>query len=287
MKSHRRFIYVLTLPVVIVLFGLLIFPLISTLFISTQSTLDGLDNMSFVGLKNYYDFLTSPVIHHSILITTVFVISTLSATTLFGFFIALLLNDIKWGAAIFRTLIIIPLAIAPVVAGLTWRVMLDPLFGVVNYLIGFIGIPPLGWAAEIKTALFTLIIVDTWQWTPFMTIILYAGLQMLPVDVFEAGKIDGVSRFQEIQYITIPLLKPLFIIALIFRFMDAFKSFDIIYAITKGGPGHATETLVIRAFFETFKYHKHEVGAVIGVFLLIVTFAMTKFALKALEAKDA
>ena len=159
--------------------------------------------------------------------------------------------------------------------------------GVINYLISFIGIPPLGWAAEIKTALFTLIIVDTWQWTPFMTIILYAGLQMLPIDVFEAGKIDGVSKFQEILYITIPLLKPLFIIALIFRFMDAFKSFDIIYAITKGGPGYATETLVIRAFFETFKYHKHEVGAVIGVFLLIVTFAMTKFALKALEAKEA
>ncbi len=208
--------------------------------------------------------------------------ATLCTTTIFGFSIALLLNDIKHGVAIFRTIFILPLAVTPVVAGLTWGMMFNPLFGVVNYLLSFVGIPELGWATEIKTALFTIIIIDTWQWTPFMTIILYAGLQMLPAETYEAAKIDGASRFQEILYITIPLLKPIFIIALIFRFMDAFRSFDVIYTVTKGGPGNATETMVVRAYLESLKYHKLEIGAVIGIILLIITFIITKYALRAM-----
>jgi multiple sugar transport system permease protein len=158
--------------------------------------------------------------------------------------------------------------------------MFNPLYGVVNYLLGLVGVPPLGWATEIQTALLTVIIIDTWQWTPFMIIILYAGLQMLPVETYEAAKLDGASWFQEIRFITIPLLKPILIIAIIFRFMDAFRSFDIIYIVTHGGPGHATETMVMRAYLESLKYFRLEMGAVIGIILLIFTFIGTKYALK-------
>ena len=281
-SSQNRFVYMLILPVVVFLFALLIFPLIFTLYISTQSSSAGLEKLRFVGLSNYKDLFTSSIFLNSVKNTIIFVLATLCSTTLIGFFISFLLNDIKRGKGIFRTIFILPLAITPVVAGLTWSMMFNPLFGVVNYLFGLVGLPELGWATETKTALLTIIIIDTWQWTPFMTVILYAGLQMLPDETLEAAKIDGATRLQEILYITIPLLKPILIIAIIFRFMDAFRAFDIIYTVTKGGPGHATETMVVRAYLESLSYHKLEMGAVIGVVFLIITFIITKYALKAM-----
>jgi multiple sugar transport system permease protein len=265
---------------VVILFGLLIFPLLFSLYISTQSSAAGLDKLKFVGLSNYLEVFTSSIFRKSVLNTALFVLATVGTTTIFGFIIALLLNGIKKGVGIYRTIFILPLAVAPVVAGLTWGMMFNPVFGVVNYLLGFLKIPPLGWATEMKTALITIIIIDTWQWTPFMTIILYAGMQMLPAETYEAARIDGASRMQEIRYITIPLLKPIFIISLIFRFMDAFKSFDVIYSVTKGGPGHATETMVVRAYLESLSYHRLEIGAVIGLILLIITFVVTKLSFK-------
>lgn len=284
-KKEKRFTYMLTLPVVIMLFGLLIFPLIFSLYISTLSSSAGLGQLKFVGLRNYLEVFTSTIFQKSVVNTTLFVLATVVTTTLAGFFIALLLNSIKRALGIFRTIFILPLAVAPVVAGLTWGMMFNPLFGVVNYLIEFLGLPPSGWATEMKTALLTIIIIDTWQWTPFMIIILYAGMQMLPSETYEAAKIDGATRIQEIRYIMIPLLKPIFIIALIFRFMDAFKSFDVIYSVTKGGPGHATETMVIRAYLESLSYHRLEIGAVIGIILLIITFVVTKLSLKYMPSK--
>ena len=281
-SKQKRFAYALTLPISVVLLGLLIFPLIFSVYISTMSTAAGLQKLQFVGLRNYKEVFTSSIFFNSVKNTVIFVLATVSTTTIVGFSIALLLNDIKRCAGIFRTLLITPLAIAPVVAGLTWGMMFNPLFGVVNYLLGFLGIPPLGWATEIKTALITIIIIDTWQWTPFMMIILYAGIQMIPVETYEAARIDGANRFQETMYITIPLLKPIFIIALIFRVMDAFRSFDIIYTVTRGGPGNATETIVIRAYLASIKYHRLEIGAVIGIILLIITFIVSKYALKAM-----
>jgi multiple sugar transport system permease protein len=279
-QTQKRFAYTLTLPIVIVLLGLLIFPLIFSVYISTQSSLEGLDELKFVGLRNYQEAFTNSIFRHSVYITFIFVIISVGLTTVLGFFVAHLLNGIDRGVGIFRTIYMLPLAITPVIVGLTFGMMFNPLFGVINYLMGLIHIPPLGWATEIETALLTVIIIDTWQWTPFMIIILYAGLQMLPVETYEAAKLDGASWFQEIKFITIPLLKPILMIAIIFRFMDAFRSFDIIYVVTHGGPGHATETMVMRAYLESLKYFRLEMGAVIGIILLILTFTGTKYALK-------
>lgn len=281
-NTKKSFAYVLTLPVSITILCLLLFPLGFSILMSFMSSSTGLQKLQFVGLKNYREVISSPIFLESFKNTIIFVVVTVCTTIIIGFFIALLLNDIKRCVGIFRTLLILPLAVAPVVSGLTWGMMFNPLFGIINYLIGFLGIPPLGWATEIKTALLTIIIIDTWQWTPFVMIIIYAGLQMIPGEMYEAARIDGASRLQEIIYITIPSLKPIFIITLLFRFMDAFKSFDVFYSVTKGGPGHATETMVVKAYLESFKYHRLEIGAVIGIFLLIITFIITKQALKVL-----
>ncbi|NPV54271.1 MAG: sugar ABC transporter permease [Firmicutes bacterium] len=200
-----------------------------------------------------------------------------------GLGLALILNSIGKGVAIYRTIFILPIAVSPVVTGLTWNMLLNPLYGVVNYLIGLFGIRPLGWTTDIALALPSVIMIDVWQWTPFMMLILYAGLQMLPKEPFEAALIDGASPFQCFWSVTIPLLKPIMAIALIFRGLEAFKAFDVIYTITKGGPGHATETWIIRAYLESFRFHRLEVGAVIGVIMLIVTLIICKRVVRVLD----
>jgi len=279
---YRRFAYFLTLPVAVVLFALVIFPLLFSLFMSVQSSHAGLSRLEFIGLNNFAEVFSSRLFYNAALNTVIFVLATVASTTILGFVIARLLNDITRGAGVFRTVFIMTLAVSPVVAGLTWGMMFNPLFGVVNFLLTRIGLPELGWATEIKSALVTIMIVETWQWTPFMLIILYAGMRMLPVEIYEAGKMDGVRWWQEIFYITLPSLKPILTIGLIFRAMDAFRSFDVIYSMTKGGPGNATETLVIRAYLESLKYHRLEIGAVIGLVLLMVTIIGTQLALRAL-----
>ncbi len=270
----------MTLPIAAVLFCLVIFPLVFSLFMSVQSSRAGLSRLVFVGLGNYAEVFTSSLFYNAVWNTVIYVLGTVASTTIFGFLIAYLLNGIRKGAAVFRTIFILSLAVTPVVAGLTFGMMFNPLFGVVNYVLSFLGVPPLGWATEISTALVTLMIVETWQWTPFMMIILYAGIIMLPEDIFEAGKMDGARWWQELFFITLPSLKPVFLIALIFRFMDAFRSFDVIYSMTKGGPGNSTETIVIRAYLESLKYFRLEIGAVIGVVLLIFTMIGTRLTLR-------
>lgn len=280
LAKEKQFAYLLTLPVVVVLFGLLIFPLLFSLYISTHSSAEGLNSLRFVGLRNYVEVFTSSIFWTSVVNSALFLAATVSITAVAGFLIALLLDSVTGRTGAFRTIFILPLAVAPVVSGLTWGMMFNPVYGVINHLLGLVGIPGLGWATEMRTALLTIVIIDTWQWTPFVIVVLYAGLQMLPVEPYESARMDGATRLQEVWFITLPLLKPVFVIALIFRVMDAFKSFDVIYSVTKGGPGHATETMVVRAYLESLSYHRLEIGAVIGVVLLIVTFALTKLALR-------
>jgi multiple sugar transport system permease protein len=285
-RNEKQFSYVLTLPVVIVLLGLLIFPLAFSLFISTQSTAKGMNNMVFVGLKNFKEIFTSPIYGNAAVVTAVFVACSVATSTVFGFAVALLLNEIRRGTGVFQAMFILPLAIAPVVTGLTFSMMFNPVFGVINYIFESIGLPSLGWATEISTALITIIIVDTWQWTPFMIVIIYAGLQMLPADVYEAADIDGAGYVQKFRQLTLPLLKPIIVIALLFRLMDTFRSFDIIYTLTAGGPGHATETVIIRVYQESLRYYRLEIGAAVGILLLVIITVVSKFALKMMPGEE-
>lgn len=283
MKSRSsKLPYIFVLPVTITLFALVIYPLIYAVFISLHSTSRGIHQAQFVGLRNFINLLSSAIFWNALKNTAIFTAGTVGLTFLLGLLIALLLRSVRRGLNIYRVIFILPLGVSPVVAGLTWGMMLNPLFGVVNFFLGFLGIRGLGWATDIKLALPTVIMIDVWQWTPFMMIILYAGLQMLPKDCFEAAMVDGASAWRNFIHITLPLLRPIIVIALIFRLMEAFKSFDIIYTVTKGGPGHATETMIVRAYLESLKYHKLEYGAVIGLIMLVMTILISQKATKRL-----
>lgn len=275
--------YLLTLPVVIALIIVLFYPTIYAVLMCFQSTGSGTGNPVFVGLENFKTLFTNKEFYQNGLNTLLFTIGSVGISFLLGFGLALLLNSIDFGVSVYRTVFILPIGVTPVVAGLTWNMLLNPLYGILNYFLELIGIQPLGWTTDIRMALPSVIMIDVWQWTPFMLLILYAGLQMLPKEPYEAALIDGASSLQSFRYVTFPLLKPIIAIAVVLRGLEAFKAFDIIYTITKGGPGRATETWIVRAYMESFRFHRMEMGAVIGIIMLIITILVCRRIVRVLE----
>jgi len=192
---------------------------------------------------------------------------------LLGFALALLLNRDFRGKRVLVSLAVVPMMIAPVAVGLMWRVALNYELGIVTYLIRSVGIPLkealLGTSA---TALPTLMVIDIWQWTPFIFLIMLAGLHGLPKEPYEAAQVDGASKWQIFRMLTLPLLKPLIVIALLLRVIDAFKTFDQVYILTGGGPGNVTDLVCMFAYRINFKVYNLGYGAsvVLVIFLMIL-----------------
>ena len=173
-----------------------------------------------------------------------------------------------------RTLIILPMSITPIVVGLMWRILYNPSFGLINSTLASLGIAGPEWLGSRDTALLSVILVDVWQWTPFMFLMMTAELQSLPIEPFEAARVDGASGLQTFQLITLPMMKPIILIALLFRIIDGFKvsTFDPIFIMTKGGPGSITQTLNIYAFLTGFEwFNLGYASAIVVCALLLLT----------------
>ena len=204
------------------------------------------DARSYVGLDNYRALFTNDAARNSILTTVTFTVSAVTLEFLLGLGLALLL----WRDSIFRrtclALLLIPVTVTPLVVGLVFRALLAPDYGMIGYYAAQWGISPTrGFFGDTGTALGTLVVVDAWQWTPFMALILLAGLKSLPTDVLEAAEADGATATQRFWIIILPMLLPAVFLALVLRTMDAFRVFDIIFATTNGGPADATDVLMI------------------------------------------
>ena len=269
MLKNRTFATLLTLPLSLALLALLIYPLIYTAVMAFRVP-------GGIGLDHVIETVTAAGFWQVVRNSVVFTISSTFLSFVLGFLIAYALEFVSVGRQWFVSIFILPLAIMPVVSGLTWSMMLNPAFGVVNYLLRLVDIAPLAWATGSGSALLTVILIDVWQWTPFCFIIVFAGFQALPREPLEAARVDGAGQLQELRYLILPMLRAILTITLIFRFMEAFKAFDVIYVVTQGGPGRASETLVIRAFMQGFKFFKPETAAVIAVMLLVVTTLVTR-----------
>ena len=202
-----------------------------------------------------------------------FVSASVSSQLILGFAMALLINrpHIK-GIGVVRTLIILPMSITPIVVGLMWRILYNPSFGLINAFLGLLGIVGPEWLGSKDTALLSVILVDIWQWTPFMFLMMTAGLQSLPAEPFEAALVDGASGFQILRLITLPLMKPIILVAVLFRIIDGFKvsTFDSIFIMTKGGPGSITQTLNIYAFLTGFEWFNLGYASAMVVFTLVL-----------------
>lgn len=269
----KRVRYVFIMPALIFVIVMMAFPILYTLRLSfTQWSMSATRAPVWLGLANYKSFFSSdPRFWGAVGRTFAFTMIAVAVETILGVVIALVLNRETRGQNFIKTLFLLPMIATPVAVGMVWLLMYEPSIGVLNYLLGLIGLPQGLWLASPQQALGSLILVDVWQWTPMITLIVLAGLASLSREPFEAAIVDGASRLQIIRHITIPLIQPTIVASVILRSIDAFKTYDIIYTMTQGGPGFATETLNIYSFVLGFQYFQMgKASALLMIFFALV-----------------
>lgn len=244
------------IPAFVVVVALMVFPVAYTVYLSfTNWTPTSLGSPELVGFQNYTDLILNDERFLDALWRTIWYTAVgLSIQCVLGVGLALIFNQDFAGRGILRTIFLMPMVAAPVAIALVWMMILDINTGILNYLLDLAFGLRVPWLSGRQVVLWSMIIIDTWQWTPFVMLITLAGLSSLPVEPFEAAVIDGASSFQLFRYITFPMLRPTILVALMFRGIDALKTFDVIYVITQGGPAFASETLNIYAFLQGFSY---------------------------------
>lgn len=261
-------------PTIIALFVVVIFPIVYNIYMSFNKWKIGLGSPKFIGLQNYIDAFSDPRFWNGLKVMFFFSGLSLSLEIVLGLLIAVYLNKEFKGSNFVQTIYIFPFAATPVAIALIWRIMLNPQIGALNYFLSLIGLPPSLWISSAKTVILSLVLVDVWKWTPMITLIVLAGLKSLPKDPYEAAVIDGANTPQVFYHITLPLIQPVLVSALILRSLDNLKEFDIIYTITQGGPGIASETLYLYSYKTAFSFFKGGYGStlIILVFLLVLIF---------------
>lgn len=243
-------------PAVLVLALLSIWPVFNLAYLSLADVkwLSGSAVVDFVGLQNFRELFTNePVYWAGVRNTIVFAVCAVTAQMVLGFSMALVVRRASnMGRSILTAIFLLPIVIPPIVIGAMWRLLLGRDFGIVNAFLGFLGLPLVDWLGDPRFALMSVIIVDVWHWTPFVFLLTLAGLESLDQEVFEAARLDVTSRWQELRYVTIPLMMPTLLITLAFRMILSFKVFDEVFLLTGGGPGTATEVInfsINRVFF--------------------------------------
>jgi len=239
---------------------------------------DPQEGMVWVGLANYAEAFSDSRFWHSLRVTLIYSFVSVAFQLVIGLGLALLLNRRFRGQSIARVAFILPMVIAPVAVGLVFRTLIfSYTFGILNYLLSVVGIEPIGWLTELRWVLPSVIGIHTWQWTPFAFLVFLASLQSFPLDIYEAARIDGASRWNTFLLVTLPLLRPAISIVLVLRLTIALRAFAALWAATEGGPGVATETLVIRIFRTCFDYLNVGSAATLIVILFLLNFVFTGF----------
>lgn len=263
-------------PALVLLGGMLLYPIAYTVWVSFSSfDLAKFEPSGWVGLSNYRLVLEDPGFAKSLQVTGVYLVLALPLQMVLGFAIAFLLN-VEWkGRGVLRALFLIPMVVAPVVAGGIWRMLLDPMWGIVNHVLGLVGIGPVEWLGDPNLAMISLVVIDTWRWTPFVVLIASAGIMALPTEVYEAARVDGASALRTLWRITLPLLVPVMTAAFIVRWLGAVKMFDIALAATKGGPGQATDVVNLYIYDKGFRSLEFGSASSMATLVLLLTLVVT------------
>jgi len=272
-------------PALAVLLSLSIYPLIYSVTISLQhETAAGVT----WGLTNFTRLFSDNFFWTAMAHTFVYAAAALTCEFLLGLGLALLLNNQIRGRSFFRVSLLVPMMLPSVVVGVVWRLMLNPNFGAINGTLKQFGVDTenLIWTASPKLAMLSVIAVDVWQWTPFVFLVLLAGLQAIPQEPYEAALIDGSSRWQTFRHVTLPLLKPSILIVLLLRTMDLLRVFDQIFILTEGGPGFATETISLYIYRTAFRFFDFGYAAAMSFVLLALTNIISAVYIKFLQAKE-
>jgi multiple sugar transport system permease protein len=268
--QRRGEVLLLLGPCVLYLVAFSVYPLVTSLFRSFEDYNSQQNTWRWIGLGNYRQLFSDTEFWHTVEHTAFLTFGGVALQVVLGTALALFFNQRLRGATFVRGLVILPMLLTPVVVGLMWRALLNPDWGMLNWLATQVGFHNVQWLTDPSMALRTLILVDTWQWTPFVFVVVFARLQALPVDVFEAGEVDGATWFKRLRYLTLPLLMPAIAFAAIFRGIDAFRTFDLVYGLTNGGPVRSTSTLSFQAFQNGFQYFHYGYASAIAYVMVIV-----------------
>lgn len=240
----------------------------------------------FVGLANYLEAFADDRFWTALLHTAVFTAGSVTLELALGLVLALALNRAYRGRGLVRLAVLIPWAIPTVVSGLLWRFMFDGRAGIANAILVNVGLidRPLIWFIHSLAAWVPIILADVWKMTPFVALLLLAGLQNIDDGLYEAARIDGASDWQQFLHVTLPLLRPAILVALIFRTLDAFRVFDLIYVMTGGGPGTATEPIALYTFNALLQNLRFGYGSALSVLIFLITFGLALFYIRVLGA---
>jgi len=280
-KGRNNFPFVFLAPAIITLLITSIFPFLYTIYLSiTDFYLLFPDQAEFIGLQNYWDFIKDPNFWRALFNTFCFSGGSVCIEIILGLvFMLLLCRRELPGRNVFRTLIILPMVATPIAVTYMWKIMFSPSLGILNYFLAPFHLKPL-WIADPALAMISLILVDVWQWTPFVVLIMVSGFMSLPMEPYEAAIVDGANWWQIFWKITLPLLRPIFFIVLILRLIDSLKTFDIIYALTGGGPMQVTETLNIFIYQNAFRFLHIGYAAAASIGFLFITIYICMFLIK-------
>jgi multiple sugar transport system permease protein len=274
--QRKRWLFAAILPSLLLVLIIAIYPIGYAFYLSLTDKIAARPVTHFIGLGNYIKNLTSPQFWTYVKTTAVFVFASVGLELLIGFGLAILLNQGIRGRTFFRVIILIPLMIPPVTAALMWKVMLEASTGPVNHLLSMIGIDGPAWLAERATALPSVIAIDVWVYTPFVALLLLAGLQSIPQTMYEAAAVDGARTWKTFRMVTLPMVKPVIWLVLLFRFALALNSADTIFVTTMGGPNVATTTLNFAAFHNLFPYLRFGYAASLGITVFAIIFVTTQ-----------
>ena len=266
-----------TLAPALVLFALVaLLPVAELLALSVSHVewRQGVAQWRFVGTEQYVRTFGDALFRAGVLNTAVFAVVAVAVQMVLGFTLALLTTKVARGRVAYRTVFLLPILVPGIVIGAIWKLMYNFDFGVINQLLGVLGLPPVDWLGNTATALASVIAVDVWHWTPFVFLLMLAGLESLPQDIYEATRVDGATFAQELRYVTLPLMAPTIAVAFVFRLIVGVKVFDEIYLLTGGGPGTATEVVSYTIFRRFFTEGQMGYGAAMSVVVLLALIAL-------------
>ena len=279
-RRTRALPYLLSLPALLVCIGILI-PFGTAVYYSMMRYRLNLPYMKgFIWFGNYQAFLTDSAFWNTVRVSLEYTVLTVGVELVFGLVIALLLQKPTGFNNLASILLLLPLMTAPALAALMWKLMTNPNFGVLSYLVQLMGVQDFKWASSPNSALFTVVLVDVWVYTPFIMILLLAGLRSLPKQPFEAAALDGVPRRFVFFRITLPMLTPYIITAALFRLLDAIQQFDIVYSMTQGGPGDTLLVFQVRAYLDFYQYTNVGRSAALMMILWAITYALSNVFIK-------
>ncbi|AGB37095.1 carbohydrate ABC transporter permease [Natronococcus occultus] len=276
--------WVFLLPSVALLAFLTLYPFLQGIWMSAHDWPFAAPDHNWVGVSQYVEILSSDRFQNSLWRTVIFTGGGVTFQLVLGIALAVYLKSLTetW-RPIVRTIFIIPMVMTPVATGLVWRMMLDGQVGILNVMIESLGFSAPAWTSSSGMAMFTILMIDTWQWTPLVVLIVFAGLLSVPQQLYEAARVDGAPSWAIFWHITLPQIKYFVAIAAVFRLMESFRTFDYIWLVTEGGPGTATEILNVFVYRLAFVNLDGGAAATVGIILLVITIAVTMSLFKVVD----